>query len=81
METAAACMEQCELAVLPLRDKTIKSQAESFCPASSLTLIDAWRMLDPRRLDPTIRLIKVGCHAIDNARAVLRQPSLLESVR
>jgi UDPglucose 6-dehydrogenase len=81
MDTPAACLGQCELALLLLRDKKIKSQVESFCPSSSLTLIDAWRMIDPSRLDPMIRLIRVGRHSADNAGAALSQPSLLESVR
>ena len=48
------------LAVLTLRNSAIKDAVETFCPKSTLTVIDAWRILDPTRLHQRIRYVGIG---------------------
>ncbi|MBU4312187.1 MAG: nucleotide sugar dehydrogenase [Candidatus Omnitrophica bacterium] len=60
VESVQSCLEQVGLVVLTLRSADIKKAIESFAPAQSLTVVDCWRMLDPRVLGNQIKYVAMG---------------------
>jgi UDPglucose 6-dehydrogenase len=61
LDSPTCCLKECNLAVITLRDDEIKQAVEAFQPEAPLTVIDAWRILDPAKLDARmIRYVTLG---------------------
>lgn len=63
MESAADALNKVDLAVLTLRLPEFNMAVEEYSSESVLTVIDCWRILDPDRLGPNIRLVPLGVYA------------------
>ena len=62
------CLAQCGLAVVALRDEVLSQAVERFHPDEPLTVIDAWRIIDPAILDDRIHYVPLGRFTADGAR-------------
>lgn len=60
VHSVAACLDQCGVAVLPLRTPALREAVEAYQPSRAITLVDGWRMLDPARLHPSFTWVPMG---------------------
>ncbi len=60
VESAEACLDQAGLVVLTLRNAEIKKAVESFTTPQPLTIVDCWRMIDPKAFASQIKYVAMG---------------------
>ncbi|RMF57708.1 MAG: UDP-glucose/GDP-mannose dehydrogenase family protein, partial [Calditrichaeota bacterium] len=60
VETVEACLGRVDLCVLTHRSQGLKTAVENYVPHRPLTVVDCWRLLDPRRLHPSIKHVALG---------------------
>ncbi|MBX3052994.1 MAG: UDP-glucose/GDP-mannose dehydrogenase family protein [Caldilineaceae bacterium] len=60
VESAEACLEQAGIAVLTLRDTEIKKTVENFAVLQPLTVVDCWRMIDPKTIAGKMKNVVIG---------------------
>jgi len=60
VHSAERCLSQAGLVVVTLRSPELKRAVEGYTPNHPLTVVDCWRMVEPRILNARIRYIPLG---------------------
>jgi UDPglucose 6-dehydrogenase len=60
VHSAENCLSQAGLVVVTLRSPELKRAVEEYTPNHSLTVVDCWRIIEPRTLNAQIKYIPFG---------------------